>query len=160
MITDEGSIPAEPAGEAEGRVDQRRAQRRQVLKRAQLIFGHGGCTIDCLVLDESPLGVRVETPVMTDIPEYLLIRFSGGGTFNAARHWSAGTRLGLEFIGSRIYDDETLRLRKAARLALQMQGVPAAVHLLRDAEFFKNEDLREAAESAERALARLNLLLE
>lgn len=150
--------PAPPGGE--GRVEHRRTRRRHVLKRGQLIFGHADSTIDCLVLDESSRGAGLETPLMTDFPERLRIRFAGGVTYDALRRWSAGNRLGVEFVSSRMDDDESLRLLAAVRQALATQGLQAAIRLLQEVNFLKNDELRDAAAAAETALARLSALLE
>jgi hypothetical protein len=131
-----------------------------VLKRGQLIFGHADSTIDCLVLDESSRGAGLETPLMTDFPERLRIRFAGGVTYDALRRWSAGNRLGVEFVSSRMDDDESLRLLAAVRQALATQGLQAAIRLLQEVNFLKNDELRDAAAAAETALARLSALLE
>jgi hypothetical protein len=148
------------ADEAEGPTELRRARRRRVLKRAQLIFGFAGSTIDCLVLDESRLGVQLETEVMVQFPEQFRIRFADGATYVARRQWSTGNRAGLEFLGARLYDEETLEHRKAVGAALKAQGVHVAVRMLRDMNYLKSEELREAAEAVELALARLNAMLE
>ncbi len=151
--TEGGDIP-------QGGADYRRSRRQQVLKRAQLIFGVAGSTIDCLVLDESPFGVQLETPVMTQVPEHLRIRFASGAVYDAVLSWSAGNKLGLKYIGTQIFDETTLRQRKAVRLALRTHALHVPLQMLRDQEFFKDDDLREAAEAADKALARLSALLE
>lgn len=140
--------------------ERRRSRRRRVLKRAQLIFGLAGSTIDCLVLDETAFGVQLETPVMSHFPDKLQIRFAGGGIYDAQRLWSTGTKLGLKYVGSRIYDEESLRQRKAVRLALKTQSIAAALHMLRDMDFFKSEALREASVAAELAVMRLSEMLD
>jgi hypothetical protein len=156
----DSSVNNPPPLGGKGQVEHRRARRRQVLKRGQLIFGHAGSTIDCLVLDESPHGVGLETPLMTDFPEHLRIRFAGGVTYDALRRWSAGNRLGVEFVSSRMDDEESLRLLAAVRQALKTKGVHAAIRMMQEADFLKNDELRDAAAAAETALARLSALLE
>jgi hypothetical protein len=143
-----------------GKAELRRTRRRQVLKRGQVIFGIGDSTIDCLILDEAASGVQLETAVITQFPEQLRLRFSDGATYAARRQWSAGSKIGLEFVGSRLYDEATLNKRKAAREVLKTHGVHAAVKRLQELDFFKDPALREAAEAAELAFARLNALLE
>lgn len=150
---------AEAAAPAENAPNKRRTRRQQVLKRGQIIFGFLGSTIDCLVIDHSPFGARLETPVMTEVPEQLRIRFAGE-THDAICRWSAGNRLGLEFVGPKVLDEETLRRRRAIRQALRSQGVPAAARMLRDAAFFNNPELQQAAEAAEAAFTRLSDLLD
>jgi len=156
----ENGEPTDDGGKAENSAEYRRSRRRQVLKRAQLIVGVAGSTIDCLVLDESPFGVQLETPAMTHLPEHLRIRFADGAIYDAVRSWSAGNKIGLEYVSSQIYDEATLRQRKAVRLALKTHALHVVVQMLRDHEFFKDDDLREAADAAELALARLSGLLE
>jgi hypothetical protein len=148
------------ADSVEGRAELRRARRRRVLKRAQLIFGFAGSTIDCLVLDESRLGIQLETEGMVQFPEQMRIRFADGAIYVARRQWSTGNRAGLEFLGTRIYDEESQQHRIAVKAALKQQGVHVAVRMLRDVNYLKNEELREAAEAAELAFARLNAMLE
>ena len=88
------------------------------------------------------------------------IRFAGGVTYDALRRWSAGNRLGVEFVSSRTDDEELHRLLAAVRQALSAQGLHATIRLLREADFLKNDKLRAAAATAETALARLSALLE
>ena len=150
MVAEVYCLVTEPAGtgndRADDAVEKRRARRRQVLKRGQLVFGFGGSTVDCLIIDETTFGVQLETSVMTDLPDNVRVRFVGGATFDALRRWATGNRVGLEFMGSQIYDEVALRRRKAVAVALKNQGVNIAVHMLRDEEFFKNDELRSAAE--------------
>jgi hypothetical protein len=140
-------------------VEHRRTKRQQVLKRAQLIFGYSGSVIDCLIIDESPFGVLLETPVMTVVPETVKIRFVGGATFDALRRWATGNKIGLEFMGSQIFDDASRQQRRSIDAVLKKQGVNAAVFMLREARFFNNSELQSAAEDAEITLARLESLL-
>jgi hypothetical protein len=142
----------EGGGAASGVAEKRRTRRRQVLKRAQLIVGSTGSTIDCLVLNESEFGVNLETAVMSQVPEHLRIRFADGVTHEARRLWARGNQLGLEF--------EDKRIGQAAALALQCRSLQAAVAKLREEDFLKSDDLRAAAEAAELALAKLRALLE
>ena len=155
-----GATAVEVAGEAAEKMPElRRARRQQVLKRAQLGFGFLGSTIDCLIIDESPFGVLSETPVMTQVPEHVKLRLASGATFDALRRWTAGNKIGFEFIGSQIHDEATLRQRMVIDGVLRKQGLHAAAFLLRDAKFFNNVELEIAAEAAMVALSRLQSLL-
>lgn len=150
-----------PPGDDDGTApsERRQARRHSVLKRGQLIFGFGGSTIDCLILDESEAGVQAETAVMIEFPERLQLRYGGGAIRDVTRLWAVGTRAGLGFLEAR--GDEALRqCRKAAAVALRSQGLPAAMRLLREQGFCGSAELQQAAEAAELALARLNTLLE
>jgi hypothetical protein len=152
--------PAAAGKDPKAGAEKRRVKRQQVLKRGQLIFGLGGSTIDCLIIDESSYGILVETPLMTDLPEQLRITVAGGATFDAVRRWSMGNKLGLEFILPERRDSAVLRKRLAIRLALKNQNVHTAVLMLRDVNFFEDEELRVMAEAAEASVAWLSSMLE
>jgi hypothetical protein len=137
----------------------RRAKRTRVFKSGKIIFGYTDSTIDCLILDESPHGVRVETTVPTTVPEAVKFRIVGGGTYNAIRRWMLGNSIGFEFVGDRINDDVTLAKMRAIKDVLETRGVAMAVHSLRAEQFFDNIDLQRAAEEADAAVSRLNMLL-
>ncbi len=97
---------------------------------------------------------------MTAMPEQVKMRFVGGASFDARCRWSAGNRIGLEFLGSQIYDETALRRRRTIAVALRNQGVNTAVVMLRDIQYFNNEELQTLAEAAEMAVARLASHLE
>ncbi len=154
-------LVVEPESDAAQKtIEHRRTKRRQVLKRAQLVFGFAGSTIDCLIIDETPFGVLLETPLMTNVPDHVKIRFVGGATFDALRRWATGNKMGLEFVGSQLFDEATLRQRRVIDGVLKTQGVNAAVYMLREVRFFESPELQSAAEAAEIAVARLESLLE
>jgi hypothetical protein len=140
--------------------EKRRSRRRQVLKRAQLIFGFGSSSVDCLILDESAHGLQVETAVMMEFPEKLRVRFSDGAIHRVNRLWTAGNRLGLAFVDKQLYDEVASRERKTIQMALKAQGFPAAMQLLRERNFFNDTELQKAAEAAEFALAKLSAMLD
>ncbi|MDQ2763643.1 MAG: hypothetical protein M3Y22_09235 [Pseudomonadota bacterium] len=77
--------------------NNRRSKRSRVLKSAKIIFGISGSTIDCLVLDETEGGLRVETDVVIQIPENVTIQYRSGAIVPARRRWARGTEIGLEF---------------------------------------------------------------
>jgi hypothetical protein len=139
--------------------EPRRTKRGRVFRSGKIIFGYSDSTIDCLILDESPHGVRVETSVPMTVPEEVKLTIVGGGTYPAIRRWVRGNSIGFEFVGNRINDDLTLAKMHAIKDVLETRGVPMAVHSLRSERFFNNIDLQRAAEEAEAAVARLNALL-
>jgi hypothetical protein len=161
---DQGSdaVPEVDGAAAEGR----RAKRQRVLKRAQLVVGFSGSTFDCLIIDETPFGILLETPLMMmHVPELVKLRFVDGTTFEARRRWSVGNKIGLEFAGSQAFEGTAtfegaiLAQRRAAGEVLRRQGLTAAVCLLREAGFFQSAELQSAAEAAGIALARLEAML-
>ena len=153
-------MQANEAGAQVETVERRRIKRQQVLKRGQLVFGFNGSIIDCLIMNESRYGVQVEVPVMTAMPEHVKLKFVGGASIDALCRWSQGNRIGLEFLGSQIYDETALRRRRTIAVALRNQGVNTAVIMLRDIQYFNNQELQSLAEAAEIAVARLASHLE
>jgi hypothetical protein len=139
--------------------DMRRVKRQRVLKPGKIIFGISGATIDCFVRDESPQGVLVETDVLVAVPDQVTVKLPGTGTHLALRRWAMGNRIGFEFIGARVIDDETLVRMRAINEVLQRQGVTQAVNSLRLSRFFENDELRRLAEEAEAATIRLESFL-
>ncbi len=139
--------------------EKRRAKRQRVLKMAELAFDPPGTFIDCVVIDESCFGVMLETMVRTQVPERVKIRFVGGPTFSALRRWADGNKVGLEFAGLFPDDEATKRQARAVRNVLKEACVHAAVQMLRELDFFENAELREAAEQAEIAMAKLESAL-
>jgi hypothetical protein len=79
--------------------DRRIESRPRALKAAKLIYG-GVCpaVIDCLVRDLSAGGVRVETDVMTMVPEILSLQLQEGHARRVRRCWANGNAIGLEFL--------------------------------------------------------------
>jgi len=153
-------MPELPGPGAKSRVEKRRVKRQQVLKRGQLLYGFADAAIDCLIIDESSYGMLIETPLMTDLPERLRIRVAGGPTFDAVRRWSMGNKVGIEFLQPERRDSAMLRKRIAIKLALKNQNIRFAAAMLREVDFFDDEDLRAAAEAAESATAWLGALLD
>lgn len=80
--------------------DLRKAPRHRVLIAGKLYYGAFNLTVvNCLVLDLSTLGARVETPIMTQLPELFKIQIGDGDNIRDARRcWSRGNAVGLEFI--------------------------------------------------------------
>jgi hypothetical protein len=144
-----------PAG-----ADQRRAKRERVIKRAKIIYGFSGSTIDCHVLDESPFGLMIETESMVAVPEQLTVRLEDAGMFHVVRRWALGNKIGLELVGPQIIDEAThLRMQSILEI-LDRQGVGPAMRILRADRFFDNPSLRHAAESADQAVTELRTFLQ
>ncbi len=158
----EGPAPALAATARSGLragFEQRRVKRHRVSKMAELEFDFPGMRVACQVIDESRLGVMLETPAVTPVPERMQIRFVNGPSFAALRRWAVGNKIGLEFIGLFAEDEATLGQVRAIRTVLREVGVHAAVRMLRERDFFQSSQLRTAAEEAELAIARLESAL-
>jgi len=157
-----GEVPSEAiapgaaaAGAATEATDRRKHHRDKVLKSAKIIVNHGQTVFDCLVLDESPAGVFIDLGALVALPPEVTIQFASGATFQAERRWNAGTRFGFEFHGPQVISRETAKRLEVIGQILNSQGLPAAVELLRLAQFFDNPQLRRIAEDAATAHARL-----
>jgi hypothetical protein len=80
-------------------VERREKRRGRTFKVGKLIFG--GFTpvvIDCLVIELSALGARVETSVMVQVPDLLTLKLVDSTEYRARRVWAIGNRIGLEFL--------------------------------------------------------------
>jgi hypothetical protein len=139
--------------------EHRRAKRERVIKRAKIIYGFSGSTIDCHVLNESPLGLLIETESMVAVPEQLTVRLEDAGMFHVVRRWALGNKIGLELVGPQIVDQATHQRMQSILEILEMQGIGPAMRILRADRFFNNPTLRHAAETADQAMAALKTIL-
>lgn len=80
--------------------ERRRSQRVSVVKAGVLRVGEGESQsiYDCLVLDESAEGALVDMGALYNLPESLALQISGGENRRATRRWTAGTKIGLEYV--------------------------------------------------------------
>jgi hypothetical protein len=79
--------------------DRRNAERLRALKSAKLIYGGFSSTIiDCLLIEISEIGARVETSVMMQVPEILTLRLSDNTERQVRRCWAVGNEIGLAFL--------------------------------------------------------------
>ncbi len=77
--------------------DERRQQRRaRTLKTGKLFFGGFQKTaIDCLVVDISDTGLRVETAVMIDVPETAFLQMQEQMIGPLKKRWASGNQIGF-----------------------------------------------------------------
>ena len=79
--------------------DRRREKRSQTLKSGKLLYGGFSPTvIDCLVIEMSDGGTRLETSVMIGVPEVLSLRLNDNIERRARRCWAFGNQIGIEFV--------------------------------------------------------------
>ena len=140
---------------------ERRLQpRTRALKRVKLIFGNGNSVIDCLVTDESPNGLRVETSLPMALPERVVVRSADGATLDAECRWVRGKEVGLQFV-DRATLSETAMVRAVSILeTYRAEGFQKALDMLLEDRFFGDPELRRAAEEAKLALRQFEHLLE
>jgi len=79
--------------------DHRKEPRQRVLKAGKLYYGAFSPTvIDCLVIEISGKGVRVETSEMTHVPELFKVRIGDSSVHRARRCWTRGNVIGIELL--------------------------------------------------------------
>jgi hypothetical protein len=139
--------------------NRRRHAREKVLRAAKVIFGSGDSIYNCLVLDESQEGIFVDMGAVVSLPPEVTVQFSTGAAFRAARRWSTGSKVGFQFVGPQIITHEMAQRMQVVAEILQNHGMTAAMQTLRVAQFFDNAELRRAAEAADTAMKRLEMLL-
>jgi hypothetical protein len=79
--------------------DSRSKPRWRTIKTGQLFFGGFHKTVfDCLVLDMSETGVRIETAVMIDAPETAFLQIQDEMIGPMKKRWASGNQIGFEFV--------------------------------------------------------------
>jgi hypothetical protein len=78
--------------------DNRRSMPRlRTIKTGKLFFGGFHKTVfDCLVLDVSETGVRIETAVMIDAPETAFLQIQDDMIGPMKKRWASGNQIGFE----------------------------------------------------------------
>ena len=80
-------------------VDRRREKRSQTLKSGKMLCGGVSPTvIDCLIMEMSDGGARIETNAQIDVPEIFVLRTNDNIERRARRRWSIGDQIGIEFL--------------------------------------------------------------
>jgi hypothetical protein len=79
-------------------VDRRREKRSRTLKTGKLLYGgFNPIVFDCLIIDMSDGGARIETSVMIGVPEVFSLRTNENTVRKAHRRWAFGNQIGVEF---------------------------------------------------------------
>lgn len=149
----------EGGGGARGGESKRGADRNRVLKGGQIIFGSSA--LNCVVVDISVSGARVNLTTPAVIPEVVALRLRDGTTYPACRRWARGTEIGLEFTGRSSASGDSGHARRAwaALEAVRAADPTGWLQILRSERFFGDETLQRAAEAAEAAHMRLEAAL-
>jgi len=145
--------------ERERRAEARRVKRNAVTKEAKIIAGALDAVSDCVIKDESPLGVLavVDTPVQ--VPERVTIKLENGALILAVRRWGSDNKIGFEFVEVPPDAEPNRQQIRHVRSILENEGVHEAIHVMRASRFFNSAALRHAAEEVEAAQRRLEALL-
>lgn len=79
-------------------INRRENTRSRTIKTGKLLYG--GITpsvADCLIIDMSDNGARIETSVMVHVPDILTLQMNGSNR-PVRRAWAIGNQIGLEFL--------------------------------------------------------------
>lgn len=77
--------------------DARQASRRDVYRLARLVVA-GGVSVNCLILDLSADGARIELDGAAGIPDYVILKTAATGETRRARVcWRSAKSAGLSF---------------------------------------------------------------
>lgn len=135
----------------------RQADRQGVLKRAKLIFQ--GSVVDCLVLNVSESGFRVQLSAVVPMPERIAVQFSGGATFSAVQRWARGTEVGFGIDGPAQLGTEERAQASELHDSFRARGFDEPLRRLRDLRCFDDPELARLAQEAEAAVQRLEAAL-
>lgn len=80
--------------------ERRRHVRLPTRQGAELFLGAGQGSHVCMVLDRSLGGVQIDLGEKIDLPDTMIIQFSDEASQLVRRCWAAGTRAGMEFVGT------------------------------------------------------------
>lgn len=91
ILPDEESMPLQPT-------ELRGEARKRVLSAAKLLFGGFSKTVfDCLVVDQSPHGLRIQVGSTHMLPNELIVEFPNGTQRPARLIWASASEAGLEY---------------------------------------------------------------
>jgi hypothetical protein len=145
----------------DSRLDNRTNRRSRVLKGGKIIFGvYDESVIDCLILDESPSGARVQTELLLTLPDVVKLRFQSGATYSAVCSWTRGKEIGFKFIGADALSKDGAKQAQVTRQILHDRGMKDALAHLASVRYFDDHEFRRLAEDAVATQARFVSALE
>lgn len=141
--------------------ERRNTPRVPVIKSGKVVVGgdYSQGVLNCLVLDETALGVLIDLGALFVLPEEMVLHISSG-SYKARRRWAVGTKAGLEFVGTQVVSTEIAAQKTKLLKLLEAQGVRAAMAMLRAQNYFNQPDLRRTAEEVEAAYYRFEAMLD
>jgi hypothetical protein len=137
--------------------EKRDAQRQAVLKTAKIEWGSS--VVDCLVLEQSIIGMRVSMSIPMEVPEQVTIRLHGGAVRPATRRWARGTEIGFEFGGIARLDAVAANHAVDILVKVRAMGLDEIMTSLSEARFFDDAELGSVALAAQAAMRRLEAAL-
>ncbi len=79
--------------------DRRGGKRSRTIKTGHLMYGEFSPTVlDCLIVEMSEEGARVQTSVMVQVPNSLTLILYDETERRCIRRWATGNQIGLEFL--------------------------------------------------------------
>ena len=94
------ATPAPGANAAQESKNQRRSQRRRVLKEGKLIFGKAHSVVDCIIDNVSEGGAHVRITSSHGVPQdFYLVEANRGIIHKAEVAWRTTTGIGLKILG-------------------------------------------------------------
>jgi hypothetical protein len=137
--------------------ERRAARRDRVSRGATLLLPDG--EQDCVLLDVSEIGARLETVEDFTLPQRVVLRFTDGRQAICEPRWTVGRRSGVRFVQAD--GSATARRRRAARILDRLDGMeaPGLFDMLHRAAFLDSARVGEAAAMAEAAIQHLRDVL-
>lgn len=94
------ATPSAGGNAAQDPKNQRRSQRRRVLKEGKLIFGQGHSVVDCVIDNMSEGGAHVRITSSHGVPQdFYLVEANRGIIHKAEVAWRTTTGIGLKILG-------------------------------------------------------------
>jgi hypothetical protein len=90
----------------EALVDRRRFPRHRALKKAQIIFRNGYCSMGCHILDESDGGALLRPADIGSCPATFILKPLFGDPRECKVVWRKGEMLGVSFLSPQVVDGE------------------------------------------------------
>lgn len=135
----------------------RQSDRHAMLKTAKLIFS--GSVVDCLVMDMSEEGFRVQLGGIMPIPEEVTIQFAGGASFRAIQRWIRGEEIGFAIAGAAQLGAVSRGQAWDVYEAIRGRGLDIPLTRLRELRYFDDPALTSVADAAHAAVAKLEAAL-
>jgi len=78
--------------------ERRQAIRQKTIGPASIGFRDGNCSMDCVVLDLSDYGAKIQPTDVTVCPDRFTLATKDGGRFDCLVVWRHDERVGVKFL--------------------------------------------------------------
>jgi GGDEF domain-containing protein len=86
--------------------DRRKSPRQRALKKAQIVFKNGNCTMHCQIVEVSGSGAKIIPDDPFSLPEHFLLKTQDGEPRCCAVKWRNGTTIGVQYVLTQRPDDQ------------------------------------------------------